>query len=123
MRTTPVPAYGLRPFLEPVAGLVQASDGNFYGTCLGGPYSFGMTFRLSIPVAPVLQQPQKTSGGFMFKWSAVVGQTYQVQYKTDLTANLWNDVGTPAAATNGVMSATDSAPPGPTRFYRVVLLP
>jgi uncharacterized repeat protein (TIGR03803 family) len=109
--------------MEPVTGLVQASDGNFYGTCLGGVYGYGMLFRLSVPLAPVLQAPQKVPGGFTFQWSAVAGLNYQAQYKTNLNANAWNDLGTPVTATNGVMSTKDSVLPVANRFYRVVLLP
>jgi len=108
--------------VEPVAGLLQASDGNFYGTCLGGPPGFGMVYRLSIPLAPVLQMPQKSSGGVSFKWTAVAGLNYQVQYKTNLNAPTWSDSGSTITATNGLMSFSDPVTPEPRRFYRVVLL-
>ncbi len=36
----------------PEAGLIQATDGNLYGTTAGGFYSPGTIFRLSIPTGP-----------------------------------------------------------------------
>jgi hypothetical protein len=70
--------------IEPVAGLIQASDGNFYGACMGGSYGAGMLFRLSVPAAPVLQMPLKSPAGVTLRWSAVVGQNYQVQFENAL---------------------------------------
>jgi uncharacterized repeat protein (TIGR03803 family) len=108
--------------VEPVAGLTQASDGNFYGTCMGGPNGVGMVFQISIPVAPVLQGAQKTSGGFSFSWSAVAGQNYQPQYKTNLSSKTWIDLGSSVTSTNGMMSISNSVASDPSRFYRVILL-
>ncbi len=109
--------------VEPLAGLVQASDGNFYGTCLAGTNGVGMLFRLSIPAAPVLQIPQKSQAGMNLSWTAVPGQNYQVQFKNDLGANVWSNLGSVITATNAVMSTLDPAPLAALRFYHVVLLP
>jgi len=128
-RLTPTGAYtkvysftGFAGGVEPVAGLIQARDGNFYGTCMGGN-SFGMVFRLSVPLAPVVRLAPTNSGRFNLVWSAVSGQTYQPQYRTNLSTDSWRDLGSPLTATNGLMSRSDSTSADAKRFYRVVLLP
>ena len=46
----------------PFAGLVQASDGNFYGTTYyGGTYNYGTIFRLSVGLGQFVEA-QPTSG-------------------------------------------------------------
>jgi uncharacterized repeat protein (TIGR03803 family) len=128
-RITPAGSYtklhsftGGRGGIEPLAGLLQASDGNFYGTCLAGENGLGMIYRLSVPQAPVLQVPRSSPAGITLTWSAMQGQNYQVQYENALAPSGWNNLGGVLTATNSVMSALDPAPHGPARFYRVVLL-
>lgn len=58
-------------------------------------------------------------------WNTAVGVNYQVQYRSELTTNLWTDLG---AATVGDGNAThyftDAIVPGqPQRFYQVVTRP
>jgi len=59
-----------------------------------------------------------------FSWNAIVGQLYQVQYKTDLAQTGWSILVSDVRATTTVMTASDSIlSGGPHRFYRVLLLP
>jgi len=52
------------------------------------------------------------------------GQTVQLQYKSDLAAATWTNLGNPITATNGTISATDTPGPDQPRFYRaIVVLP
>ena len=47
----------------PIAGLVQATDGNFYGTTYtGGAYTFGTVFELQVPVTYTLTVSTSGSG-------------------------------------------------------------
>ncbi len=109
---------------NPFGGLVQASDGNLYGmTMWGGAYGDGLVFRLSVPMPPVLQSLSQTNGRVTLTWSAVAGQTYQVQYCTNLGQTNWINVGSPCLATSGTASASEAIGPDPQRLYRVVLLP
>jgi len=59
-------------------------------------------------------------GVITFSWTAVVGQPYQIQHSTNLTATTWNTVGSISGATNGIMTASDLIGSNAKRFYRVV---
>jgi uncharacterized repeat protein (TIGR03803 family) len=104
---------------NPQGSLVQETDGNFYGTTPGGgAYNKGTVFRLSLPLPPVFQSVTKTNGTVNLIWSAVAGQTYQLEYTTNLAQASWNNVGGAMVATNGMMM-TNSVGTDPQRFYRV----
>jgi hypothetical protein len=99
-------------------GLVQGSDGNFYGTTEGGT-----VFRLTVvPAAPAFQAVPLTNSMLSLIWSTEVGGTYQLQYNSDLSSSNWANIGSAIAADGTTLSALDSVPNGPRRFYRVVLL-
>ncbi|HEX4263317.1 MAG TPA: choice-of-anchor tandem repeat GloVer-containing protein [Verrucomicrobiae bacterium] len=109
--------------IEPLAGLIQASDGNFYGTCFAGGNGLGMIYRLSVPKSPVLQAPQSSPAGITLNWSVVPGESYQLQYESSLLPGGWANMGSALKATNTTMSELDPAPAAGARFYRVMLLP
>jgi uncharacterized repeat protein (TIGR03803 family) len=100
--------------------MIQASDGNFYGTAsVGGTNNDGMVFRLNVPLEPIVRLLAQSNGALTLTWNGVAGHTYQVQYSADL-AN-WNDWGDPVVATNGSLSMTDSIGTNTLRFYQVIL--
>ncbi len=77
-----------------------------------------------VPVkAPVFQSAAKSGGSINMTWSAISGLAYQLQYTTNLTQGVWNNIGSPINATGGTANATDATPSGPIRFYRLILLP
>ena len=53
----------------------------------------------------------------------MIGQNYQVQFRTNLLQTNWVNLGGPILATNTIMSASDAAGAPPQRFYHIVLLP
>ena len=109
---------------NPLGALVQGTDGNFYGTTsLGGANGLGTIFRLSVPMPAVFKAITLSNGTATLTWSAVAGQTYQVQYSDDLTRTNWSFLTKPSVATSGVMTATDfdGIASFAQRFYRVVL--
>jgi uncharacterized repeat protein (TIGR03803 family) len=109
---------------NPLGSLVQANDGNFYGTAAhGGAYSNGVIFRVSMPLPPVIRSVSATAQGVTLTWSAVATQSYQVQYQDSLAQTNWLDLGGPLTAAGGAMQATDPAPAAPQRWYRVLALP
>ena len=81
----------------PQAGLVQGSDGSFYGTTSGGTPmdGYGTVFKITIP----LNSPANQVSGFqpagtnvVFTIPSVEGETYQLQFATDLVAGNWSNV-------------------------------
>ena len=56
-------------------------------------------------------------------WSAVIGRTYRVQYKNDLTDPDWTDLSPDVTASGNTAALTDISAAGSQRFYRVELLP
>ena len=110
---------------HPDGVLVQGPDGNFYGTASqGGASGLGTIFRLSVPMPAVFKAITLANDTVTLTWKAVVGQTYQVQYSTNLAQANWNILGKAVVAPNGTMTTTDSDTADfPQRYYRVVLFP
>ncbi|NOS70121.1 MAG: hypothetical protein HOP33_09345 [Verrucomicrobia bacterium] len=73
---------------------------------------------LDLRVSP----PTITSNGVAISWTAIPGQTYRLQYKTNLTDAAWADLSNDITATDGTMNVNDPAI-YPQRFYRLLLLP
>jgi hypothetical protein len=78
---------------------------------------------LSVPMPAVLQVPLVASGAVTLTWSAVAGQTYQLETSSDLGAISWMSLGAPIPACAGYVTTTDSVGPEVKRFYRVGVLP
>jgi uncharacterized repeat protein (TIGR03803 family) len=109
---------------SPLGSLVQANDGNFYGTAAaGGAYSNGVIFRVSVPLPPVIRSIAATTNGVTLSWSAVATQSYQVQYTSSLAQTNWTNLGSPFIAASGALEVTDVAPTDPQRYYRILGLP
>jgi uncharacterized repeat protein (TIGR03803 family) len=111
--------------LFPQAGLVQGSDGSFYGTTSsGGASGNGTVFRLSLtpPAAPLFLTVTQTSGTIRMTWSATVDQQYQMLYKTNLNQASWSNSGGVINATNTVMTTLDAVGSDRQRYYRVEML-
>ena len=56
-------------------------------------------------------------------WSATVGQSYQMLYKTNLAQAAWSNLNNSLTATNPVMTTVDATGPDRQRFYRIFLAP
>jgi hypothetical protein len=57
-------------------------------------------------------------------WNSIPNLTYQVQYRSDLTANVWTPLGDDILSTGATSCIYDPVVVGqPQKFYRVVLVP
>jgi len=93
-----------------------------FAALLNGPkYTFSATAMSTNTFIPVITSLGQTNGAVTFSWNSVVGQTYQMQYTSDLSATNWQDLGDPIVATGSTIVTNDSPAPAPRRFYRVVL--
>jgi hypothetical protein len=56
-------------------------------------------------------------------WSSLAGQTYRVQYTTDLTPTItWTDLTPDVPATGATATYTDHAGAATQRFYRIKIV-
>ena len=55
-------------------------------------------------------------------WPAATGKTYQVQYRSDLTTNLWANLGSTIPGTNGFLCVRDAVM-AVQRYYRLQIVP
>jgi uncharacterized repeat protein (TIGR03803 family) len=108
---------------NPQAGLVQGSDGSFYGTTAnGGQSGAGTVVRL--PNVLPLRVVKLSNNKLNLIWSTKTGGKYQLQYKSDLSSGNWTNLSSAATAAAGTtFSFIDSATNGSRRFYRLVLAP
>ena len=114
----------------PEAGLVQGSDGNFYGTTSeGGVSDHGTVFKVSVSLNPPANQVsaiQFVDTNVVLTIPSVAGETYQLQFSDSLTAGSWSNVDG-AAVTNSIgalMTLTNfGGALQPQRFYRFSITP
>jgi uncharacterized repeat protein (TIGR01451 family) len=76
----------------------------------------------SVLTPPTLELPDIAAGSVNLAWGAVIGQLYQVQYKTNLNQLNWINLGNSVISTNFILSVHDAVGADPQRFYRVILL-
>jgi uncharacterized repeat protein (TIGR03803 family) len=92
---------------NPSTGLMEGSDGRFYGaTQNGGAGGAGTVFRLTI--VPEFQAMTLSNGTLSLTWSTEAGGTYQLQYNSDLSSSTWTNLGGPS-----LQPDRPSAPPTP----------
>jgi outer membrane protein assembly factor BamB len=82
------------------------------------------TFAIIVVSRPRLESITISDGAVTLAWSALAGQTYRVQYKTNLEELTWNDLPGDVTATSAVASKSDTlGPSDEQRFYRIELIP
>jgi hypothetical protein len=86
------------------------------------PISDAKTFL--VMVQPPLQFSSvwpDTSGHINFTFNSLSGESYQLQYKNDLSDPQWLPLGAPVLGTGGPLTLTDSVTAQPHRFYRLLV--
>ena len=91
----------------------EASGGGYYPFMCNFIFARETTPRLSIRASQV-----------EIGWDSLAGVSYQVQYRSDLTTNIWTNLGGPVSATPPWNTVTDVIIPGqPHKYYQVFSLP
>jgi uncharacterized repeat protein (TIGR03803 family) len=108
----------------PAAPLALGPDGNFYGTAQnGGANGSGAIFQLAILHPPPQIQTVSTAGGMInLAWSVIPGQSYIVQFSTNLSQGNWTNFSGPSVAIGSQLNISDSLSQSQC-FYRVIQIP
>ena len=84
--------------------------------------SVSNSFTVSVMPPPTFStSPVISNGLFTFTWSSISGQTYRVQYKTNLLDTNWTDLPPDVTAHDVTASKTDSTAFDGQRFYRILV--
>jgi hypothetical protein len=100
-----------------------------YDLCTGWGTPAGQALIDALAGKPMpVSQPSFTgieaaNGGYTFSWATLPGLVYQVQFTTDLSGNVWNNLGNPITASGNTLSFSDVQPLNDQRFYRIILSP
>jgi uncharacterized repeat protein (TIGR03803 family) len=79
--------------------------------------------RVTIVFPPVIQSIQRNGANISVTWSSQPGQRYRLQYKPNLAAAIWLNLGSVLTASGSTLTATDPVGNNTQRFYRVVMFP
>ncbi len=117
----------------PVAGLVQGSDGSFYGTTsAGGTNNGGTIFKLTISLNPPpwpinqITGAQASGTNVVFNVVSIAYETYQLQFSSSMDPTNWVNV-PGVSVTNSIgalLTVTNfGGAVGPQGFYRFAITP
>jgi uncharacterized repeat protein (TIGR03803 family) len=123
-------SFGSRPNdgLEPFDGVVQGSDGNFYGTTeFGGTNNLGTIFKLIFPLSSPANQISaidKAGTNIIFTIPSVAGESYQLQFSSSMTPTNWVNEGGTITSIGSILTLTNFAGANqPQGFYRFDITP
>jgi len=87
------------------------------------PLSSEQTFTVIVGLLPQLSAAGLNGNQYVFAWPAASGQSYQLQYKDDLTSGTWTPVGAPLTGTDQTFTLTNDVSAAAHRFFRLQILP
>src|ERR1035438_528457 len=76
----------------------------------------------SPPTRPGPLNLQTSGTNLLLNWPGVAGQTYQLEYKDDLTAPTWTPLGGAVTGTGGQLAFTNNFGTSSQRFFRLRLV-
>jgi uncharacterized repeat protein (TIGR03803 family) len=114
--------------IQPLAGLVQGSDGSFYGTTyIGGTTNEGTVFKLTIPLNPPANQisgVQMSGSDIVFTIPSVAYETYQLQFSSSMNPTNWINEGGSITSVGALLTVTNlGGATGPQGLYRFAITP
>jgi len=80
-----------------------------------------LSFSASVPL-PVPLTIQASGTNLFLNWPGVAGQTYQLEYKTNLTDTTWTSIGSPATGTGATLTLTNNSSTSTQQFFRLRLV-
>ena len=81
------------------------------------------SFAAMVYLPPQLANARLSGNQFLFTWLAPAGQSYQMEYKDDLSAPNWTAIGSPLTGTGAPLTFTNSINLSAERFFRLRILP
>ena len=98
-------------------------DGNTNGIYFMSDWTPRASNRLGAPPPPQMGGAvAQTNGGVAFQASVIPGRTYRVEYKDDLGAPAWAQLGADLTAAGPTLTVQDNLAGQRRRFYRLALL-
>jgi hypothetical protein len=99
---------------------MASSTGKSQGLAIDN-LSFSATAQASLGTVSMTAQASGTN--VVLTWPGLIGQTYQVQYKTNLADAAWIPLNPPAQGAGAALSLTNNLGSAPQRFFRLAILP
>lgn len=81
-----------------------------------------LSFSAAAVPAPVPVNLQVSGTNLIFNWPSVSGQTYQLEYKNDLSAPVWTPAGSVVIGTGASLTLTNAPGNSSQRFYQLRLV-
>jgi hypothetical protein len=118
--------------IDPVTGLFSWTPDNTYTFTTNAitvrvtddgttPKSDAKTFDVIVVVAPTIENISISSNIATMTWSAIAGQSYRLQYKSEPGGTNWNDILPDVTASSSTASKTDPLNSIPQRYYRILV--
>jgi hypothetical protein len=80
-----------------------------------------LSFSASVPL-PMPINIQTSGTNLFLNWPTVTGQSYQLEYKNNLTDPAWTSLGSPVTGTGGTLTLTNNFGDSLQRFFRLRLV-